>query len=199
MSRSSGGNSLHAAISLCEHVDLYGSGLHSDGARADKTYIRACMPRALSAISPEDLPSRPVALAPRSCAPSALRPIAPTPFARALYAVCARSTPSVGSHPTVPCAARATRPPNRLPNCPPNRLQTFTTSGRRCASAKSSTRTAGTPRTATRTSSACARPSSSGARTASAPRCSCTYSTASASSTGCSEARTEDGSGKRVQ
>lgn len=39
MLRSSGGNTMHAAISLCQHVDLYGSGLHSEGASGDKTYL----------------------------------------------------------------------------------------------------------------------------------------------------------------
>ena len=46
MLRSSGGNTMHAAISLCRHVDLYGSGLHSEGASAIPSIVQGVLPPA---------------------------------------------------------------------------------------------------------------------------------------------------------
>lgn len=37
----SGGNALHAALALCEHVDVYGAGLFSSGVTGDKIYAHA--------------------------------------------------------------------------------------------------------------------------------------------------------------
>ena len=37
----SGGNALHAALTMCEHVDVYGTGLYSGGANEDKVYAHA--------------------------------------------------------------------------------------------------------------------------------------------------------------
>ena len=37
----SGGNALHAALALCDRVDLYGAGLFSSGVTGDKIYAHA--------------------------------------------------------------------------------------------------------------------------------------------------------------
>ena len=37
----SGGNALHAALGMCDRVDVYGVGLFSEGPRADKIYAHA--------------------------------------------------------------------------------------------------------------------------------------------------------------
>ena len=59
MMRSSGGNTIHAAISLCEHVELYGTGLHSHGAHTPPSPARcvSCgrVPISMPA-SPSNLP-----------------------------------------------------------------------------------------------------------------------------------------------
>ena len=41
LSCGSGGNALHTALSLCERVDVYGTGLFAAGATADKVYAHA--------------------------------------------------------------------------------------------------------------------------------------------------------------
>eukprot|EP00966_Prymnesium_polylepis_P043981 1019406-Prymnesium_polylepis.2 len=37
----SGGNALHAAMGMCEHIDVYGAGLLSAGPTGDKIYAHA--------------------------------------------------------------------------------------------------------------------------------------------------------------
>ena len=50
------GNALHAAVTLCEHVDVYGAGLHSAGVAADKIYAHAYDERVGACLEPGSRP-----------------------------------------------------------------------------------------------------------------------------------------------
>ena len=54
----SGGNALHAAVSLCGSVDVYGSGLHSRGVGHDKIYAHAYDERVGQCLEPGPRPYR---------------------------------------------------------------------------------------------------------------------------------------------
>ena len=54
----SGGNALHAALSLCAAVDVYGSGLHSRGVGHDKIYAHAYDERVGHCLAPGSRPYR---------------------------------------------------------------------------------------------------------------------------------------------
>ena len=48
----SGGNALHAALALCETVDVYGTGLYSAGVGEDKAYVHAYDARVGACLEP---------------------------------------------------------------------------------------------------------------------------------------------------
>ena len=52
----SGGNALHAAVTLCDAVDVYGAGLHSAGVDADKIYAHAYDERVGQCLEPGPRP-----------------------------------------------------------------------------------------------------------------------------------------------